>query len=281
MKTQPKIIAFTLLKGGVAKSTCLVNIAATLSTRKPSKYSKRKNKVLILDLDTNSSASHYLGVHKQNSVGMYHVLTHQIRLDEIIQTVSFDFGNKGTCNIDIARTDDQLGNFASEWDDYNCSKTLLIEALSESETINKYDYIFVDCPSDNISILSNVYNTCEYFVFPLLADKQSYDTIDKTYRLINNNTVIDYERKYVGCIINNYQKEIGTETFRNLFLESQVIPCFETVIPHSRRMDETRLAHMPVPFFHRNIGAIRAVYRAFNLVTDEFLYRLNAIDGNA
>ncbi|MDB2161353.1 ParA family protein, partial [Clostridium butyricum] len=61
-----KIISFLNIKGGVAKTTSCVNVAAQLG--------REGKKVLIIDMDPQSNATKYLHMYNPNLKGTYEIL---------------------------------------------------------------------------------------------------------------------------------------------------------------------------------------------------------------
>src|SRR5947207_14388727 len=60
-----KVVAFSIFKGGTAKTTSTVNTAAALASR--------GKKVLLVDLDQQASATRYLGLDPDASPNLYEV----------------------------------------------------------------------------------------------------------------------------------------------------------------------------------------------------------------
>ena len=72
MERRTKTIAIANQKGGVGKTTTVVNLAAALSAR--------KRAVLVVDLDPQAHATLGLGLEKQQGVSLYPVLLGERRI---------------------------------------------------------------------------------------------------------------------------------------------------------------------------------------------------------
>lgn len=272
---KPYILAITLQKGGLGKSAIAVNLAAILSSMKPSKYSKRKNRVLLIDFDVHATASHYLNVYNENDIGLYDVLTGACHFDDAIKTVSYDFGIRGMCTIDIIPSFTHLHNIEENWKNYSKPKELFAQAIKNSAKAKQYDYIIVDCPPESDCLLSNIYNVCNYYLLPVFADTQSYINLGITYEQINSLSSKNIPRHILGCIINNYSHTQLAEGYMEQLKDADYIECFNTIIPHCKRYDETVFFKTPVPFYHRNIHNIRPLFNSYVLLANELKEKIN------
>ena len=91
-----KIISIINQKGGVGKTTTVINLAAGLSMK--------GKKVLVIDLDPQGNATTGLGLSNTSSSDMtiYNVLNGNKKIKEVIQSTSFENLNLITSNVDLS-----------------------------------------------------------------------------------------------------------------------------------------------------------------------------------
>ena len=92
MSQKAKVIAFTNQKGGVAKTTTTLNLAAA--------FVERGNRVLCVDLDPQANLTMSQGIDPDSlEVSMYDVLVHHVSLREVIRRREVDIA---CASIDLA-----------------------------------------------------------------------------------------------------------------------------------------------------------------------------------
>jgi ATPases involved in chromosome partitioning len=91
-----KIISIINQKGGVGKTTTVINLAAGLSMK--------GKKILVIDLDPQGNATTGLGLSNTASSDstIYSVLNGNKKITEVIQQTSFENLNLVTSNVDLS-----------------------------------------------------------------------------------------------------------------------------------------------------------------------------------
>jgi chromosome partitioning protein len=153
-------IAFINYKGGVGKTSLLVNVAACLA-----KLGKR---VLLFDLDTQSNASIWLlrleRWNKINSNGEGAVFSifdpGKTRLKDILvkDVVEGKTGEKLLPGLDLIPTTFNLVNLEDEFEDDPVKPAYLLFSEELRELEDNYDFVLFDCPP-------NILCACQCGVF--------------------------------------------------------------------------------------------------------------------
>ena len=176
-----KIIAVVNQKGGVGKTTTVINLAAALI--------EANYKVLIVDIDPQGNATSGCGLQKSQQQTIYDILINEADIKEVIKTSPNE-------NIDIIASNMNLAGTEVELINTKRREFILKEQLDKVK--DNYDYIFIDCPpAVNILTINalTAANTvlipmqCEYYALEGLS--QLVQTIGLVKKSTNTKLVLE------------------------------------------------------------------------------------------
>ncbi len=214
----PKKIAIISLKGGVAKTTSAVNIAACLAAL--------GKKTLLIDLDPHTGASLHLGYDpKKLETTIADVLVDsETKISEATITTHHQ-------NLFLVPSNERLANVEQELEAEIGRENILLESFDRQ--IDDYDFVIIDSPPIGSFLLFSILKASDFAVIPFSASHMSVsathelvEIIEKVQRRINPDLKI---LGYLATMFDNRTKE-SQQSFaemREKFGES----VFKTVIP--------------------------------------------------
>lgn len=170
-----KIIAVVNQKGGVGKTTTVVNLAAALV--------EKKHKVLIVDIDPQGNATSGCGIVKnQVKSTIYDILVNQADIHETIVKAEHDDIDIIPANMNLAGTEVELVNTKQR--EYILKNQL-------NYVIEQYDYIFIDCPPAVNILTINALTAANSVLIPMQCEYYALEGLSQlvqTIGLVKKNT---------------------------------------------------------------------------------------------
>src|SRR4051794_35742922 len=156
------VIAVGNQKGGVAKTTNTVHLAAALG--------ELGRKCLIIDLDMNKGATKHLGIASEAFLGAYEVLTGEEAAEDVIIT-NEDEGVELPTNVHLIsarRNLEKVEQALLQQNKFLITQDVLIDPLRSLN--GKYDYIFLDTAPNATTPTVAAYKAAKWFILSAFPD---------------------------------------------------------------------------------------------------------------
>jgi len=248
-----KIIAIVNQKGGVAKTTTAVNLAAALG--------ERGKKVLLIDLDPQGNATSGLGVDRRSIKHcVYDVLINDAPPEAVVLKTGFR-------NLQLLPATIQLAGAEVE----------LVSAIARENKLRRavrplspfYDFMFIDCPPSLGLLTINALSCADQLLIPLQCEYYALEGLSQllsTFRLVQGN--LNAKLSVEGVLLTMYDGRTNlsaqvAEEARSYFGDK----VYQTVISRSVRLSEAPSHGVPGIFYDQKARGAEE-YQAF---AEEFL----------
>ncbi len=227
------IVAVLNQKGGVGKSTTVINLAAYLARNGCS--------VLICDIDPQGNTTSGLGLDKkQLSSTLYDVLFSRAAASDVLQTVT-------SHKLAVLPANGQLAGAEVEMVGLPSREFLLKNVVTNLP--QRYDYIFIDCPP-SLGLLSvNALTAADHVLIPVQAEYYALEGLSQLLGVVGQiREAINTNLNLLGVILTMYDSRNSLSDQVKKELEQYFgDKMFKTVIPRNVRLAEA-------PSFGRTIA---------------------------
>ena len=263
-----QIISVINQKGGVGKTTTVINLAAGLALK--------NKKVLVIDLDPQGNATTGLGLSNSESSDetIYRVLNGTKNISKVIKKTQFE-------NLDLVSSNVDLSGLEVETASDSRRAFILKEQIMAylKDFTGKYEYIFIDCPP-SLSLLTVMALVASHsLLVPLQTEFFALEGLTQLMKTIDRVKInLNSELKIKGILLTMYDKrnklssQVEKEA-RDYFKEK----VYSTVIPRNVRLSEAPSHGVPVLIYDKSCVGSKSYFN----FADEFLNKQETFESAA
>ena len=211
------IVSIINHKGGVGKTSTVVNLAAALA--------KLDKQVLVVDLDTQMNLTHILiGDLQDDTPSISEVMIkNTISITEIIQATPVQ-------NVDIAPSGESMVNLELELHSAIDRERRLMRALTAPE-LHKYDYIVIDnAPHIGLATINSLMAS-HFYMVPVSAEYLPLVGLKHLIRTIDHIKPYHPSLQNLGYLLTMVDRREGISTVvENILRETFQAEVFETIV---------------------------------------------------
>lgn len=236
-----KSIVFANQKGGVGKTTTVVNLGAYIA--------ESGKKVLLIDFDPQGNLSSNVGA-DQNKHGIYEAITGGRKLADVIQPTTVKNMFVAASNIHLAGANIEL--IESDEREFFLKKTI-------AQVDGSYDYVFIDCPPSLGILTLNGLTAARKVIVPLQCEYFALEGLSLLLKTIQRVQKGPNPHLGLGGIVFTMfdsRTKLANEVVQEVtgYFKDKV---FKTIIPRNIRLSEAPSHSVPISQYNGTcLGAL-------------------------
>jgi chromosome partitioning protein len=261
------ILAVINQKGGVGKTTTVINLASALSILGQNN--------LVIDLDPQGNATTGLGKsNNDENRNVYNLLIKKIKLQDAIQETKIKGLDLIGSNVNLSGLEVETAN--------DSNRAFVLKKIIEIEKnglLSKYNNIFIDCPPSLSLLTIMALVSSDELLVPLQTEFFALEGITQLVRTIDRIKVnLNPELEVRGILLTMFDKrnklssQVDKEA-RDYFKEK----VYETVIPRNVRLSEAPSHGLPCVVYDKNCVGSKSYFK----LAEEFLNKKKTKIGSA
>ena len=242
-----KTIAVANQKGGVGKTTTVVNLAACMA--------EKGVKVLLIDMDAQGNATTGCGIRKKDlQKSSYDLLTDEnVKLSDLVIKTPYH-------NLWIVPSTMDLAGAELELAEAQGRAKRLENALKTAETENLFDFILIDCPPSLELLTINALVAADSVLIPVQCEYYALEGIADLMRSIKMcNKRLNPELSVQGIVMTMYdgRTKLSDQVVNEVrkFFGKKV---YKTMIPRNVRLSEAPSHRKPAIAYDKESKGARA-----------------------
>lgn len=252
------IIAFTNQKGGVGKTTSVLNIGVYLASK--------GQKVLLVDLDPQANLTSGIGIKRDDHgdfKGVYEVLINDLKPGEVILDTRVENLQILPSTIELAGAEVEMVNTMSR-------ENILRKSLQDIK--KQYDFILIDCPPSLGLLTINGQVAADRVIIPVQAEYYALEGLSQlinTIKLVKDN--LNHELEVGGVVLTMYDSR--TNLSKDIESELQKFfgkKLFNTIVPRNIKLSEAPSHGKSIREYEPNSKGAKAYENLTTEVLDRF-----------